>query len=232
MDADLQDPPELLPDMMRLMDEGADVVFGQRIERDGESWFKRLTAAAFYRILSWMTDVPIPKDTGDFRLMRREVINILLDMPEQHRFIRGMVAWIGFNQVSFPYKRDRRFSGTTKYPLRKMIRFAIDAITGFSMVPLRLSAYMALLFLVVAVVLGVYVIYSWFFLNAIQGWASVLLVLLIFSGVQLLSLGIIGEYLGRTYMQTKQRPLFVIREVATIGRTFEHTTKGLRHVRQ
>jgi glycosyltransferase involved in cell wall biosynthesis len=217
LDADLQDPPELLPDMMRVMDAGADVVYGQRIERDGERWFKKVTAAAFYRLLLRMTDVPIPPDTGDFRLMNRRVLDALLAMPEQHRFIRGMVAWIGFRQVPIHYRRAQRFAGETKYPLRKMLKFAVDAITGFSITPLRLSLYLALGFLGVAAALAVYVVCSWLFFGAVRGWTSMFLGMLVFASVQLFSLAIIGEYLGRIYMQTKQRPLFVIREIAVGG---------------
>jgi glycosyltransferase involved in cell wall biosynthesis len=217
LDADLQDPPELLPDMMRAMDAGADVAYGQRIERDGERWFKKFTAAAFYRVLLRMTDAPIPLDTGDFRLMSRRVLDTLLAMPEQHRFIRGMVAWIGFRQVPIHYRREQRFAGGTKYPLRKMLKFAVDAITGFSIAPLRLSLYLALGFLGVAAALAVYVMCSWLFFGAVRGWSSMFLGMLVFSSVQLLSLAIIGEYLGRIYMQTKQRPLFVIREIAVGG---------------
>lgn len=213
IDADLQDPPELLADMMRLMDDGADVVYGQRIGRDGETWFKRTTASTFYRLLLHMTDVRIPADTGDFRLMKRQVLDALLAMPEHQRFIRGMVAWVGFHQVPLKYRRDRRFAGTTKYPLRKMLTFAVDAITGFSTVPLRASLYLAFVFLVFAACLVIFVLFSWMYLGAVPGWTSIFLGMLIFSSVQLFSLAIIGEYLGRVYMQTKQRPLFIIREI-------------------
>jgi polyisoprenyl-phosphate glycosyltransferase len=215
IDADLQDPPELLPEMMRLMDGGADVVYGQRVERDGETWFKRVSASAFYRLLLRMTDVGIPPDTGDFRLMRRPVLKALLAMPEQQRFIRGMVAWIGFRQVPLQYHRERRFAGETKYPLRKMLTFAVDAVTGFSIAPLRISLYVACLFLLFALLTIIYVTISWLYLGPVPGWTSVLLSMLIFGSVQLFSLAIIGEYLGRVYMQTKQRPLFIIREIVS-----------------
>lgn len=215
IDADLQDPPELLPEMMRLMDNGADVVYGQRLERDGETWFKRVSASAFYRLLLRMTDVPIPPDTGDFRLMSRQVLDALLAMPEQQRFIRGMVAWIGFRQVPLGYRRDRRFAGETKYPVRKMLAFAIDAITGFSTTPLRISFYIACVFVGVALSISVFVLFSWLFLGTVRGWASIFLAMLIFASVQLFSLAVIGEYLGRVYMQTKQRPLFIVREIVS-----------------
>jgi polyisoprenyl-phosphate glycosyltransferase len=217
IDADLQDPPELLPEMMRLMDDGADVVYGQRLERDGETWFKKTSASMFYRLLLCMTDVEIPPDTGDFRLMKRQVLEALLTMPEYQRFIRGMVTWIGFRQVPLRYHRDKRFAGVTKYPLRKMLSFAADAITGFSIVPLRICLYIACLFVGFAGLLIVYVLFSWLYLGVVPGWTSMFVGMLIFSSVQLFSLAVIGEYLGRTYMQTKQRPLFIIREIATLS---------------
>ena len=215
IDADLQDPPELLPEMIRLMDNGADVVYGQRVERDGETWFKRVTASAFYRLLLRMTDVEIPPDTGDFRLISRRVLDALLAMPEQQRFIRGMVAWIGFRQVPLEYRRDRRFAGETKYPLRKMLTFALDAITGFSTMPLRISLYIASILLVIALLLIIFVFFSWLYLGTVPGWTSIFLGMLVFASVQLFSLAVIGEYLGRIYVQTKQRPLFIIREIVS-----------------
>jgi polyisoprenyl-phosphate glycosyltransferase len=221
LDCDLQDPPELLPDMMRAMDKGADVIFGQRTEREGEGWFKKIAAKAFYRVLLRLTDVPIPPDTGDFRLMSRQVVDTLLEMPEYHRFIRGMVAWIGFRQVPIRYRREPRFAGRTKYPLRKMLNLAADAITGFSILPLRFSLYLALVFLLIAVVLSIYVLWSWLFLASTRGWTSLFLGMLLFSSAQLLSLAIIGEYLGRVYMQTKRRPLFVIREIVVASSASE-----------
>ena len=226
IDADLQDPPELLPEMMRLMDGGADVVYGQRVERDGETWFKRASARVFYRLLLCMSDVGIPPDAGDFRLMRRPVLDALLAMPEQQRFIRGMVAWIGFRQVPLEYRRDRRFAGETKYPLRKMVTFAIDAVTGFSISPLRMCFYAACFFLLFALVTIIYVLISWLYLGAVRGWTSMFLGMLIFAAVQLFSLAIIGEYLGRVYMQTKQRPLFIVREiVSTLRANEQHPIK-------
>ena len=215
IDADLQDPPELLPEMMRLMDEGADVVYGQRVERDGETWFKKVSARVFYRLLLRMTDVPIPPDTGDFRLMSRQVLDALLAMPEQQRFIRGMVAWIGFRQVAVEYRRDKRFAGETKYPIHKMLTFAVDAITGFSTTPLRISLYAAFIFIGFAALLIIFVLFAWLYMGTVPGWTSTFLGMLIFSSVQLFCLGLIGEYLGRIYMQTKQRPLFIIREIVS-----------------
>lgn len=215
IDADLQDPPELLGDMMAAMDRGADVVYGQRTQREGEGAFKRATAFLFYRLLSAFSEVEIPKDTGDFRLMDRKVLDALNQMPEQHRFIRGMVAWLGFRQVPLHYARDARFSGETKYPFRKMARFAADAITGFSISPLRLSSVLALACFGAAAVLAAYVLYAWFALSVVKGWTSLLLLFLFFSGAQLLVLGVIGEYVGRTYVESKRRPLFIVSEVVT-----------------
>lgn len=213
IDADLQDPPELLPEMMRLMDEGADVVYGQRRTRAGESAFKKLTAAAFYRLLRRLSDNEMPVDAGDFRLMRREVVDVLNAMPEHHRFTRGMVSWVGYHQVALPYDRAPRASGKTGYSLGRMIRFALDAITGFSIVPLRFSTYVACAFLLFAVLLAVYVFYSVLFLGEVKGWASLFLAFLIFSSVQLFCLGLMGEYIGRIFVETKRRPLYVIKEV-------------------
>jgi polyisoprenyl-phosphate glycosyltransferase len=219
IDADLQDPPELLPEMMRVMDdERADVVYGQRVQRQGESWFKVTTAALFYRLLRVMTDVAIPVDTGDFRLMRRRVVNALNLMPEQHRFLRGMSIWVGFRQVAFPYHRAPRLAGTTKFPFGKMLRFAIDAITSFSMRPLRVSFYLAFTMALLALILVGVVVYSWFVDLTVPGWASLLALFLIFGSAQLVVLGIIGEYVGRIYMQAKQRPLFLVSDVVKSGR--------------
>lgn len=213
IDADLQDPPELLSEMAAHLDAGADVAYGQRTHREGETWFKKASASFFYRLLEQMTDARIPTDTGDFRLMNRRVLDVLLDMPEQHRFVRGMVAWIGFKQVAVPYRRDARFTGTTKYPLRKMVRFAIDAITGFSIAPLRISLYLGLASVIAAAILSVFAIWSWAMNDAIVGWTSITILVLVFGGMQMFCLAIMGEYLGRTYIQTKQRPLFVIRSI-------------------
>ena len=213
VDADLQDPPELLAEMMTQLDAGADVAFGQRVQRDGETVFKKVTAAMFYRLLRHLADAPIPADAGDFRLMDRRVLDVLLSMPEQHRFVRGMIAWIGFRQVGVPYRRDPRFAGTSKYPLRKMVRFAMDAITGFSVAPLRLSLYLGVGSVVVAVLVGLFAIYSFLVLQTTHGWTSLAIIVLSFGAMQMFCLAIMGEYIGRTYIQTKQRPLFVIESI-------------------
>lgn len=213
IDADLQDPPELLGEMLELIDAGHDVVYGQRESRAGESAFKLGSAVAFYRLLRRLTDVDIPADTGDFRLMRREVVDALLAMPEQHRFVRGLVAWLGYRQVPLRYARQERFAGETKYPLRKMLRLASDAITGFSTVPLRMATWLAMGCFVLAAGVAAYAIAQWLLGNTLPGWASVVVVVAFLSSVQLLCLGILGEYVGRLFMESKQRPLAIIREV-------------------
>jgi len=214
IDADLQDPPELLPAMMKIMDESdADVVYGQRRMRNGETRFKMLTAEMFYRLLQRLTDVPIPVDTGDFRLMSQRAVAVLNGMPEHYRFIRGMVSWIGMTQLAFLYDRGARFAGQTKYPLSKMIRFAIDAITGFSIVPLRFASFMGVCVGLISLVLLSYTLGSWAFGRVVEGWTSLSTIFLVVSSAQLLVLGCIGEYLGRLYMEAKNRPLFVIDKV-------------------
>ncbi len=213
IDADLQDPPELLPDMMALMDQGADVVYGQRRQRDGESLFKRATAAGFYRLINRLTDVDIPADAGDFRLVTRRVLDLLLAMPERHRFIRGMVAWIGGRQVPLIYDRHARAAGESKYPLSKMIRFAADAITAFSVVPLMASMTIGWVMAAVGFGFFIYSMIGWLMHANLPGWTSIMAALGLLSGMQFLMLGIIGAYLGRLYDQSKGRPLFMIRDI-------------------
>lgn len=213
IDADLQDPPELLADMLKVMEGGADVVFGQRRERRGEGALKKTTAAVFYRLLQRLTDVNIPVDTGDFRLMRRKVVNYLNSMPEEDRFVRGMVAWLGFRQEAFPYDRDERAAGETKYPFRKMARLAIDAITGFSVVPLRLASWLALSMTALSICLIVWAIAQRIMGHVVSGWASTIVVVLVVSSVQLFAIGVLGEYIGRLFIQSKQRPRFIVDKV-------------------
>jgi dolichol-phosphate mannosyltransferase len=214
IDSDLQDPPELLPQMMSLMDDGADVVYGQRQSRLGESWFKRASAAAFYRILRRLVDIDIPMDTGDFRLISRRALDVLNAMPEQHRFIRGMVSWIGLDQRPLLYQRQQRFAGETGYPLGKMIRFAGDAITGFSIRPLRTAIHFGVLFGFGGLAMLVYTLYAWLSGHTLEGWTSLMTVVLLLGSVQLLVMGVFGEYLGRLYMESKRRPLYVIERIA------------------
>lgn len=212
LDADLQDPPELLPDMMLMMDQGYDVVYGRRIERQGETMFKRLTAYGFYRVLNMMSDVPIPRDTGDFRLVNRKTLDAVLAMPERSRFIRGMFAWAGFKQIGIEYTRAPRTLGETKYPLRAMMRFAIDAMTSFSTKPLRLATRLSFASLGITALMAVYVAQSLILYQNAPGWASIVLAISFFSGVQLLTLGILGEYIGRLYVEAKNRPLYFVSE--------------------
>jgi dolichol-phosphate mannosyltransferase len=213
LDADLQDPPELLGPMLARLREGHDVVYGQRIKRHGETAFKRGTAALFYRMLDRVVDTHIPPDTGDFRLMTRRVVEQLNAMPERYRFIRGLVSFVGFSQVAFPYERDPRFAGETKYPLRKMVALAIDAVTSFSVVPLRFASHLGMLFGLAGLASLAGILWVWLAGGTVQGWASLAALILIMGSVQLLVLGVFGEYLGRLYMEGKQRPLFIIAEV-------------------
>lgn len=215
IDADLQDPPELLSQMIERLEQGADVVYGQRESRAGESAFKLGTAAAFYRVLRRLTDVDIPADTGDFRLMRREVVEALLAMPEQHRFVRGLVSWVGFRQQALLYARQERFAGETKYPLKKMLRLAADAITGFSTLPLKFAIWMAMASLAIALSVGTYAVAEWLLGNTVPGWTSMVVVVSFLSSAQLLCLGILGSYIGRLFMESKRRPLAIVREVRT-----------------
>lgn len=219
-DADLQDPPEVFPRMLEKWEEGYDVVYGVRASREGETWFKVLTAKLFYRLIYRITDVEIPLDTGDFRLMDRRVVNAVRRMPERNRFLRGMVPWIGFRQVGIPYERRARYAGESKFnSVRQMLPFAIDAITSFSYMPLQLATYMgfglagaSLIAIVIVIVLRLFGPSS-----PLVGQATTLVVVLFLGGVQLISLGIIGEYLGRIYDEVKGRPLYLIDETWGYG---------------
>jgi len=225
IDADLQDPPELLGPMLQTMREsGADVVYGVRRSRAGETAFKRATAHGFYRLLSRATEVDIPLDAGDFRLMSRRALDALLAMPEQARFIRGMVAWIGFKQLPFPYDRQQRFAGETKYPLRKMMRFALDALTGFSSAPLKLASHAGLLLSAGSVLLVLYIAYAWASGRSIQGWTSLMLVVVILGAIQMFALALMGEYVGRLYNESKRRPLYIVEDIA--GGDGQHARLG------
>lgn len=213
IDADLQDPPELLPQMLAEMDHGADIVFGQRQSREGENLLKRGTAAIFYRLLNKLADRPIPHDTGDFRLLSRRALDVLNAMPERHRFIRGMISWIGFKQVPFLYHRARRHAGKTHYSYPKMLRLAIDGVTALSIKPLQVASWIGLCTGVLALGLLAYSIVGWARGNVQAGWTSLMATIATLSSVQLFVLGIIGEYLGRLYEQSKGRPLYVIESI-------------------
>jgi glycosyltransferase involved in cell wall biosynthesis len=213
LDADLQDPPELLPEMMKVMDQGCDVVYGVRKKRGGETWFKLQTAALFYRLLRQVADIEIPVDTGDFRLMSRRALDVFLSMPERQRFIRGMVSWIGLRQVPLLYDRQARFAGQSKYPFTKMLRFAFDAITGFSVQPLKIAIYLGAIAGGMALLSVVYVMWSWLNGQVVAGWTSLMVVVLLMGSAQLFVMGIIGEYLGQIFLESKRRPLFVIDQI-------------------
>ena len=218
LDADLQDPPELLPAMMAAIDNGADVAYGQREQRDGDTAFKRATAYLFYRMMNLIADQHIPEDTGDFRLITRRVLRVFSAMPESHRFIRGMITWVGFKQVAIRYRRDRRAAGETKYTLRRMASFALDAITSFSVKPLRLALYAGVSLSVAS--MSMLVVSLWAFLahDTVRGWTSLASILLLFFAAQFLFLGLIGEYLGRIYVESKRRPLFIVDSIVCGGR--------------
>ncbi len=218
IDADLQDPPELLPRMVEMWRGGAHVVYGVRADRAGETGFKLWTAKAFYRVINRLSDVEIPLDTGDFRLLDRKVVDVLLQMPERQRLLRAMCSWTGFHQVGLAYRRAPRLAGETKYPLSKMLNLALDGIVSFSTVPLRLltflgfgTAFLSLLGIVYALAVRV-LTQHW-----VQGWATLFIGVLFLSGIQLISLGIMGEYLGRIYTEVKRRPLYVISRVLRAG---------------
>jgi polyisoprenyl-phosphate glycosyltransferase len=211
IDADLQDPPELIPEMVARWREGYDVVYGKRTVRKGETWFKKVTAAAFYRLLRSLTSVNIPLDTGDFRLMDRKVSDTLSSMRENSRFIRGMVSWAGFRQTYVEYVREERFAGETKYPLTKMIRLSLDAITSFSTKPLKLAGILGFLLSAAGFIYLLIVLYQRLFTDSTQpGWTSLIVISLLFHGITLSLLGVLGEYIGRTYEEAKRRPLYVV----------------------
>ena len=226
IDADLQDPPELVGDMMQRMDEGADVVYGKREIRQGEGWFKRMTASLFYRMLGQLIEIEIPRDAGDFRLLSRRALEVLNSMPEHDRFIRGMVSWIGLRQVPVSYIRAPRFAGASNYPFRKMFGFAVDAITGFSIRPLRLASYLGVVLGIVGLSSMIYILWGLVVGHVVQGWASVMTAVVLLSSCHLIMLGIIGEYLGRLYLQAKNRPLFVVAEIVSAPDPAAPTANG------
>jgi len=217
IDADLQDPPEIIPDMIKLWQEGFDVVYAKRKKRKGESAFKLFTAKMFYKILDGLTDTKIPRDTGDFRLIDRKVADAFNRMTEHNRFIRGMVPWLGFKQTPIEYVRDERYAGETKYPLKKMIRFALNGILSFSIKPLQLVTKLGLFTLFASFAIIVYVLISKFTGHALmQGWASIMIVVTMLSGVQLIALGVVGEYIARIYEESKERPIYIIEETVNV----------------
>ena len=213
IDADLQDPPELIPDMVELWKQGNEVVYAKRKKRKGESIFKRITAKAFYRLLATLTDTDIPNDTGDFRLIDRKVADSFNAMGEHNRFIRGMVAWLGYKQTPIEYVRDERYAGETKYPLRKMLKLAFDGIMSFSVKPIKMVTNLGALTLLFSLGIIVYVLVSKFTGNALSaGWASTMIVITMLSGVQLISLGVVGGYISRIYEESRNRPIYLVSE--------------------
>lgn len=217
IDSDLQDPPELVLEMAARWKAGAEVVYAQRATRAGETRFKLLTAALFYRLIGRLTDVDIPRDTGDFRLLDRKVVDALVALPEHHRFMRGLSAWVGFRQDAVRYERSERFAGTTKYPLRKMLRFSLDAITGFSYLPLQLATSLGFALACASLLAMVAAILVRLTTGAIVGQATTLILVLLLGGIQLIFLGVIGEYLGRIYDEVRHRPLYIVRDVLESG---------------
>ena len=228
IDSDLQDPPEVILDLIAKWREGYEVVYAVRAEREGESWFKLFTASIFYRVIFRITDIDIPLDTGDFRLLDRQVVNVLNQMRERHRFLRGMSAWVGFKQVGVPYRRAARHAGETKYPFKKMFRLALNAITGFSYFPLQMATYLGFICagistLAIPVVIATRLAGS----QAFFGQATTLIAVLFLGGVQLISLGILGEYIGRLYDEAKGRPMYIVREEKRPSAQDQQVSSGL-----
>ena len=217
IDADLQDPPQVIPELIEKWKEGYEVVYAVRREREGETWFKRASASAFYRLINRITDINIPLDTGDFRLLDREVLQVLNGMRERERFLRGMSTWVGFNQIGVPYDRKSRFAGKSKYPIKKMLKLALNAVTGFSTLPLQLAEYCGM------TILGGWLLYTimWIVFAVLEkpflnGQALTVFILLLLGGLVLLFMGIIGEYISRIYDEAKGRPLYILRNTPKI----------------
>lgn len=223
IDADLQDPPELLPAMLKLWENGSDVVYGKRKSRDGESAFKLFTAKAFYSVLNGLSDVEIPKDTGDFRLVDRAVVDTVNALPEHNKFLRGLFSWVGYTQTPFEYERKERFAGSTKYPLKKMLKLASDGIISFSTKPLKLVGALGLFSLFLSFLILIYALVSFAFSlgGPAPGWTSIMVALTFFSGIIMLSLWILSEYVARIYDETKNRPQYIIKETVNLEQTGE-----------
>lgn len=228
IDADLQDPPEIILEMIEKWRDGYEVVYGKRSMRKGESAFKKVTAKLFYRVLGKLTNVHIPLDTGDFRLIDRKVCDVMKGLKERNRFIRGLVGWVGFRQTSVEYVREERFAGVTKYPLRKMVSFAVDGITSFSHKPLKIASYIGVvLSLSSFIYLFVVLFQKWLELGTIPGWASIVAINLFFNGIVLMLLGVMGEYIGRIYDESKDRPLYIVREALGYRSLKDHSIEAL-----
>ena len=220
IDADLQDPPELIPDMLLAWQQGADVVNMKRSSRQGETWFKKASASWFYKVINWVSEVPIPENVGDFRLLSRRAVEALNQLPERNRFMKGLFAWIGYKQVTIEYDRHARAAGETKWPYLKLLNFAIEGITGFSVVPLRFASYAGFLTAAGALLYALYLLIKILTIGeSVKGFPTLILAILIIGGLQLMAMGIIGEYLGRLFMESKRRPLYLLDEQqnATLG---------------
>ncbi|MED4653802.1 glycosyltransferase family 2 protein [Bacillus pseudomycoides] len=217
IDADLQDPPEVIPELIAKWQEGYEVVYAKRKQRKGETWFKLLTAKYFYRFLNYMSDIDIPKDTGDFRIIDRKVADVFKQMTERNRFIRGMMSWVGFSQTYVEYERDERFAGETKYPLKKMIKFASDGIIAFSTKPLRIVMTLGIMSVFISIAVLLYSVIVKLIGKDIQtGWASIMVAITFFSGIQLFGLGIVGQYIARIYDESKNRPIYIVKETINV----------------
>ncbi|MUT67656.1 glycosyltransferase family 2 protein [Paenibacillus sp. NEAU-GSW1] len=233
IDADLQDPPEVMLQMIEKWKEGYEVVYGKRLKRKGETAFKKLTAMMFYRTMRSMTNFDIPMDTGDFRLIDRKVCDVLRGLKEKNRFVRGLVSWVGFKQTMVEYVREERFAGETKYPLKKMISFALDGITSFSYKPLKIATYIGFALSISSFVYLMVVLVEKLFTNATQpGWTSIVATNLLFNGIILILLGLIGEYIGRIYDESKNRPLYIVRETQGFEREDRKQDIGVERERE
>ena len=219
IDADLQDPPELIPDMIEKWEQGYEVIYGKRKKRNGESAFKLLTAKAFYTTLNKLSDVDIPGDTGDFRLVDKKVVDVINSLPEHNKFLRGLFSWVGFEQYEYEYERKERFAGKTKYPLKKMLKLAKDGIFSFSIKPLKIVGTMGTISIAISLIILIYAILSYIFdwNNLTAGWTSLMVTMTFLSGMILISLWMIGEYIGRIYDETKRRPQYIIERTFNIG---------------
>jgi dolichol-phosphate mannosyltransferase len=227
MDADLQDPPDLLPQMVALYQQGFEVVSAQRISRNGDGAFKRLTAAWFYRLMQTAVDERLPPEVGDFRLFSRAAVEAIRGFREQHRFLRGLVAWLGLKEAIVPFHRQARVAGVTKYPLWKMLKFAWTAISSFSALPLKLSLYAGLALTVFGLIYGVYVVYEHFFGTTVPGWSSLVCLQLLFNGSTLMSVGLLGDYVSRIYEESKRRPLYVVNEAVNLAPVCSPPVRGV-----
>lgn len=218
IDADLQDPPEIIPKMVELWEQGNEVVYGKRKRREGESVFKLVTAKMFYKTLNKLSDVEIPKDTGDFRLIDKKVVDVINSMPEHNKFLRGLFSWVGFKQIPYEYERKKRVAGRTKYPLKKMMKLALDGIISFSSKPLKIVGGLGIASIVLSFIILIYSILSFIFKwnNLTPGWTSIMVTITLFSGVQLLSLWVISEYISRIYDEEKNRPSYIINKKINI----------------